>query len=40
MSEMTAAEDARIVVIGSVSLHCVLHAHCPVLVLRDQPGQS
>jgi nucleotide-binding universal stress UspA family protein len=22
-------------VIGSVSLQCVLHAHCPVLVLRD-----
>jgi nucleotide-binding universal stress UspA family protein len=22
-------------VIGSVSLNCVLHAHCPVLVLRD-----
>jgi len=22
-------------VLGSVSLHCVLHAHCPVLVLRD-----
>jgi nucleotide-binding universal stress UspA family protein len=21
--------------IGSVSLHCVLHAHCPVLVLRE-----
>jgi nucleotide-binding universal stress UspA family protein len=25
--------------IGSVSLHCVLHAHCPVLVLRGQPGE-
>jgi nucleotide-binding universal stress UspA family protein len=23
--------------IGSVSLHCVLHAHCPVLVLREEP---
>lgn len=22
-------------VIGSVSMYCVLHAHCPVLVLRD-----
>ena len=22
-------------VVGSVSLYCVLHAHCPVLVLRD-----
>jgi nucleotide-binding universal stress UspA family protein len=22
--------------IGSVSLHCVLHAHCPVLVVRGQ----
>jgi nucleotide-binding universal stress UspA family protein len=22
--------------LGSVSLNCVLHAHCPVLVLRDQ----
>ena len=21
--------------LGSVSLHCVLHAHCPVLVLRE-----
>jgi nucleotide-binding universal stress UspA family protein len=21
--------------VGSVSLYCVLHAHCPVLVLRD-----
>jgi nucleotide-binding universal stress UspA family protein len=21
--------------LGSVSLYCVLHAHCPVLVLRD-----
>lgn len=21
--------------LGSVSLHCVLHAHCPVLVFRD-----
>jgi nucleotide-binding universal stress UspA family protein len=21
--------------LGSVSMHCVLHAHCPVLVLRD-----
>jgi nucleotide-binding universal stress UspA family protein len=26
--------------IGSVSLHCVLHAHCPVLVLREQPAES
>ena len=24
--------------IGSVSLYCVLHAHCPVLVLRDGRG--
>jgi len=24
--------------LGSVSLHCVMHAHCPVLVLREQPG--
>ena len=23
------------VLLGSVSLHCVLHAHCPVLVLRE-----
>jgi len=22
--------------LGSVSMYCVLHAHCPVLVLRDQ----
>jgi nucleotide-binding universal stress UspA family protein len=22
--------------LGSVSEHCVTHAHCPVLVLRDQ----
>ena len=22
--------------VGSVSLYCVLHAHCPVLVLRDE----
>jgi len=22
--------------VGSVSLYCVLHAHCPVLVLRDR----
>jgi hypothetical protein len=21
--------------LGSVSMYCVLHAHCPVLVLRD-----
>ena len=26
--------------LGSVSLHCVLHAHCPVLVLREQPRES
>ncbi len=26
--------------LGSVSLHCVLHAHCPVLVLRNQPGEK
>jgi nucleotide-binding universal stress UspA family protein len=26
--------------LGSVSLHCVLHAHCPVLVLREQPGEG
>jgi nucleotide-binding universal stress UspA family protein len=26
--------------IGSVSLHCVLHAHCPVLVLREERGGS
>ncbi len=24
--------------IGSVSLHCVTHAHCPVVVLREEPG--
>jgi nucleotide-binding universal stress UspA family protein len=24
--------------LGSVSLYCVLHAHCPVLVLRDGHG--
>lgn len=24
--------------VGSVSLYCVLHAHCPVLVLRDEHG--
>jgi nucleotide-binding universal stress UspA family protein len=22
--------------LGSVSMHCVLHAHCPVLVFRDE----
>jgi nucleotide-binding universal stress UspA family protein len=22
-------------ILGSVSMHCVLHAHCPVLVVRD-----
>jgi nucleotide-binding universal stress UspA family protein len=26
--------------IGSVSMHCVLHARCPVLVLHEQPGPS
>ena len=27
--------------VGSVSLYCVLHAHCPVLVLRDgHEGQA
>jgi nucleotide-binding universal stress UspA family protein len=25
----------RAPLVGSVSLHCVLHAHCPVMVLRD-----
>ena len=25
--------------LGSVSLHCVLHARCPVLVVREQPGE-
>ena len=24
--------------LGSVSMHCVLHAHCPVLVFRDGTG--
>jgi len=24
--------------LGSVSLHCVMHAHCPVLVLRELPS--
>jgi nucleotide-binding universal stress UspA family protein len=24
--------------LGSVSMYCVLHAHCPVLVLRDGTG--
>ncbi len=24
--------------LGSVSLHCVLLAHCPVLVFRERPG--
>ena len=23
--------------LGSVSQHCVIHAHCPVLVYRDDP---
>jgi nucleotide-binding universal stress UspA family protein len=27
-------------VLGSVSLHCVLRAHCPVLVHREHPGES
>jgi len=27
-------------VLGSVSLHCVLRAHCPVLVHREHPAQS
>ena len=27
-------------VLGSVSLHCVLRAHCPVLVHREHPGPS
>jgi nucleotide-binding universal stress UspA family protein len=26
--------------IGSVSLNCVLHAHCPVLVLHGHPEQA
>ena len=26
--------------LGSVSMHCVLHAHCPVLVFRDGMGDS
>jgi nucleotide-binding universal stress UspA family protein len=25
--------------LGSVSLHCVTHAHCPVLVVREEPGE-
>jgi nucleotide-binding universal stress UspA family protein len=27
-------------VLGSVTLHCVLRAHCPVLVHREHPGES
>jgi nucleotide-binding universal stress UspA family protein len=27
-------------VLGSVSLHCVLRAQCPVLVHREHPGES
>jgi nucleotide-binding universal stress UspA family protein len=23
--------------LGSVGLHCVHHAHCPVLIIRGQP---
>jgi nucleotide-binding universal stress UspA family protein len=26
--------------LGSVSMHCVLHAHCPVLVFRDGMGDG
>jgi len=26
--------------LGSVSLYCVLHAHCPVLVVRDGPEEG
>jgi nucleotide-binding universal stress UspA family protein len=26
--------------IGSVSLHCVMHAHCPVLVVRGQENHG
>jgi nucleotide-binding universal stress UspA family protein len=30
----------RSALVGSVSLHCIQHAHCPVLVLREQPAES
>jgi nucleotide-binding universal stress UspA family protein len=30
----------RSALIGSVSLHCIQHAHCPVLVLPEQPAES
>jgi len=30
----------RSALIGSVSLHCIQHAHCPVLVLPEQPVES
>jgi nucleotide-binding universal stress UspA family protein len=30
----------RGVVLGSVALHCVLHAPCPVLVVHPQPARS
>ncbi len=30
----------RSAVVGSVSLYCVLHAHCPVLVLRDEHEET
>lgn len=26
--------------LGSVSLYCVVHAHCPVLVMRDGRGET
>ena len=29
----------RGMLMGSVSLHCVLHAHCPVTVVRPEPHQ-